>query len=63
MLFGGILAVVLGGAVGWWIGASRATSAVNSQWMSALEQAKTDGILDETQSSDIIRIQDSIRNG
>jgi hypothetical protein len=63
MLFGGILAILLGGVAGWWFGASRATSAVNRQWMGSLEQAKTDGIIDEQQRSDIIRIQDSIRSG
>jgi membrane protein YqaA with SNARE-associated domain len=56
-LFGGIIAVVLGGAVGWWLGASRAQQNVNAQWMRALEEAETDGIIDEHQSSDIIRIQ------
>ena len=59
MLWGGILIVLLGGVAGWWFGASRATSQVNQQWMRALEEAKTDGIIDEQQRSDIIRIQAS----
>ena len=61
MLWGGILAVLLGGVAGWWFGGSKATSAVNQQWMRALEEAKTDGIINEQQRSDIIRIQDSQR--
>jgi membrane protein YqaA with SNARE-associated domain len=61
MWWGSIIAVILGGLVGWWLGGTRATSAVNQQWMRALEEAKTDGIIDEQQSSDLIRIQDSHR--
>lgn len=61
MLLGTIIALLAGGLIGFWIGARRATSAVNSEWMRALEQAKLDGIVDEQQRSDIIRIQDSER--
>ncbi|MFP4115138.1 MAG: hypothetical protein ACOC0E_05595 [Spirochaetota bacterium] len=61
MLLGGVIAVVLGGLVGWWLGASRATGNVNRQWMRALEQAETDGIINDRQRSDVIRIQGSFR--
>ncbi|MFW5688184.1 MAG: hypothetical protein ACOC1U_01325 [Spirochaetota bacterium] len=61
MIWGSIIALVLGGLVGWWFGSSKATDAVNRQWMRALEQAKSDGIVDEQQRSDIIRIQGSER--
>jgi hypothetical protein len=62
MLFGGfLLAVVVGGLAGWWFGSRRATAAVNSQWMRALEQAETDGIISDKQRSDLIRIQGAHR--
>jgi hypothetical protein len=62
-LFGGILAVIVGGLVGFWFGSSRARQSTNSEWMRALEEAKTNGIIDEQQSSDIIRMQGSSRAG
>ena len=61
--FGGLLAVIAGGIVGWVLGANRSRAEVNRQWMSALEAAKVDGIIDEKQSSDIIRIQNADRKG
>ena len=61
MLLGSIIALIVGGIAGFWFGGSRATSAVNQQWMRALEQATTDGLINEQQRSDIIRIQDSER--
>ncbi|MFW5743680.1 MAG: hypothetical protein ACOCY8_05640 [Spirochaetota bacterium] len=61
MLFGGIIVLIVAGLVGWWFGSYRATMAVNRQWMRSLEQAETDGIIDEHQRSDIIRIQNAER--
>ena len=61
MLFGGILILVAAGIAGWWFGSTRATAAVNRRWMRALERAKSDGIIDEQQRSDIIRMQDAER--
>ena len=61
MIWGSILAVIAGGLFGWWWGSSRTAAKVNRQWMTALEKAKTDNIIDEDQSSQLIRIQDAQR--
>lgn len=60
MFFGWILAVLAGGVAGWWFGTSRARAETTRQWMQALEQAKTDNIIDEDQRSQVIRIQGSL---
>ena len=60
-IWGSVLAVIAGGIAGWMLGANRSRAEVNRQWMSALETAKVDGIIDEQQSSDIIRIQGAER--
>jgi len=59
--WGSIVTLVVGGAVGWWWGHTRARNTVNRQWMRALEEARTDGIIREKQRSEIIRIQGSLR--
>lgn len=61
MLFGGFVVIIFAGLAGWWFGSYRATAAVNRQWMRSLEQAETDGIIDEHQRSDIIRMQSAER--
>lgn len=61
MLWGGLLALVAGGLIGWWLGRSQASNTVNRQWMSALESAVVDEIIDEEQRSTLIRMQDAKR--
>jgi hypothetical protein len=61
MFWGSILALIAGGLIGWWWGRTHSRNAVNRQWMSALESAKVDGIIDEDQRSTIIRMQGSQR--
>jgi hypothetical protein len=59
--WGNILALLVGGIAGWWWGRSQTKSAVDRQWMTALESAETDRIIDEDQRSQIIRIQGALR--
>lgn len=60
MFFGWILAVLAGGVAGWWFGSSRARSKTNRRWMSALEHARTDNLIDEKTRSELIRIQGAL---
>ena len=60
-VWGSLLAVIAGGIVGWMMGQARARDRTNRQWMSALEEAKQSGLIDEQQSSDIIRMQGARR--
>lgn len=59
--WGSIVTLIVGGLVGWWWGQSRTRNTVNRQWMTALEEAETDHIVDGDQRSQIIRIQGSLR--
>lgn len=61
LFFGTIIAVLAGGALGFWIGSSRTRAAVNRSWMRSLEEARTDGLISDRQQSDLIRIQDAHR--
>jgi hypothetical protein len=60
MFFGWIIAILAGGVAGWWFGTSRAKAETNRQWMRALEQAKTDNLIDEETRSELIRIQGAL---
>lgn len=60
-VWGSFLALIAGGIVGWMMGKARGRDQTNRQWMSALEEAKQSGLIDEQQSSDIIRMQGARR--
>jgi membrane protein YqaA with SNARE-associated domain len=61
MIWGNIVALIVGGLVGWWLGRSQARNAVNRRWMESLESAEVDGIIDQGQRSTLIRIQGAHR--
>jgi hypothetical protein len=63
LYWGSFFTLLVGGVAGWWFGRIRARDAVNSEWMTALESAKLDTIIDEEQYSQIIRIQSARRKG
>jgi membrane protein DedA with SNARE-associated domain len=57
MFLASILTLIVGGLIGWWIGQRQARNTVTRQWMTALESAVVDNIIDQEQRSTIIRIQ------
>jgi uncharacterized protein YcfJ len=61
MLWGSLIALVVGGLAGWWFGRGQMRNIANREWMTALDSAVTDNIIDDQQKRDIIRIENSKR--
>ncbi|MFP4444287.1 MAG: hypothetical protein ACLFST_14295 [Spirochaetia bacterium] len=61
IFWGSFITLLVGGLLGWWFGRYQMKSAANREWMTALDSAVTDNIIDDQQKRDIIRIENSTR--